>query len=251
MKVWIASDLHTDAAPWAPQVVPEHDLLVVAGDIADGPAAAVAELQRIQALTQKPVLCVPGNHDLLGSTLRPPEFQGLVWPIAVLRAGASIQIGNVRFIGATLWTDFELNDLGEQAQRWAIASMPEYQFVWHETQDRRITPRDVGFEHDRDRAALEEALGRTSPGTTTVVVTHHAPSGLSVIDDRGHERWGAYASNLEEIIDRFKPAAWIHGHIHEPRDYTVGATRVICNARGYPGGWDKTRLWRPDLVLDL
>lgn len=251
MKVWIASDLHTDAAPWEPQVVPSHDILVLAGDVGDGPGAAVAELRRIQALTQKPVVFVPGNHDLLGASLRPPEFNDLAGPIAILRAGSSVQFGDVRFIGATLWTDFELGDRGDLPQRWAIASMPEYRSVRHETEDRLITPRDIGLEHDRDLAALEAALGRTCPGTT-VVVSHHAPSGRSIpAEDRRHERWPAYASDLEAMIGRFQPALWIHGHIHEAVDYHCGATRVLSNPRGYPGGWDKTRPWRPDLVLEV
>ena len=250
MKIWLASDLHTDAARWEPRVVPDHDVLVLAGDIANGPGAAVAELTRIQVLTGRPIIFVPGNHDVLDSTLRPREFQGLAWPIVVLRAGASINIEGVRFVGATLWTDFELNDLGERPQRWAIASMPEYRTVLHDSEDRRITPRDIGLEHDHDRVALEAALSRPHDGKT-VVVTHHAPSARSIPEDPWHERWPAYASELEAMIRRFRPSIWVHGHIHEPQDYIIDATRVLSNPRGYPGGWDQTRAWREELVIEL
>jgi len=250
VKVWIASDLHTDASPWRVQAIPEHDVLVLAGDIADGPRAAVAELRRIQALTGRSIIFVPGNHDFANSTLQPPEFQRLASEVAILRAGASIQIGNVRFVGATLWTDFELNDLGERAQRCAIASMPEYGDVRHETEDRFITPKDTALEHDRDRAALETALDQNYPGKT-VVVSHHAPSARSIPEDPWHERWPAYASDLDAMIRRFQPALWVHGHIHEPQDYMIDATRVLSNPRGYPGGWDQTRAWREELVIEL
>lgn len=250
MKVWIASDLHTDAAPWRLGTIPAHDLLVLAGDVADGPVATVAELRRIQALTGRPIIFTPGNHDFANSTLRPPEFQGQAWPIAILQAGASIRIGDVRFLGATLWTDFELNDLGERAQRWAIASMPEFGTVRHETEDRLITPRDIGLEHDHDRAALEAALSRPHDGTT-VVVTHHAPSARSIPEDPWHERWPAYASDIEAMIRRFQPALWVHGHIHEPQDYKIDVTRVLSNPRGHPGGWDRSHEWREELVIEL
>lgn len=250
MKVWVASDLHIDASPWELKTVPDHDVLVLAGDVAGGPGATAVELRRIQALTCRPIIFVAGNHDVLNSTLRPPEFQGLAWPIAILQAGASIQMGNVRFIGATLWTDFELGDQGYRPQAWAIASMPEYGAARHEREDRFITPRDIGLEHQRDRAAVEAALSRPHSGKT-VVVTHHAPSGRSVPEDRGHERWGAYASGLEAVILRFQPDLWIHGHIHEPQDYMIDQTRVLSNPRGYPGRWDKTRPWSPNLVVEL
>jgi hypothetical protein len=28
---------------------------------------------------------------------------------------------------------------------------------------------------------------------------------------------------------------WTHGHTHDPFDYMVGKTRVVCNPRGYAG----------------
>jgi hypothetical protein len=28
-------------------------------------------------------------------------------------------------------------------------------------------------------------------------------------------------------------ALWVHGHVHNQRDYHIGATRVVCNPRGY------------------
>ena len=44
----------------------------------------------------------------------------------------------------------------------------------------------------------------------------------------------AYASNLEALIEARGPALWVHGHIHTSSDYRIGATRVVCNPRGYP-----------------
>ena len=31
------------------------------------------------------------------------------------------------------------------------------------------------------------------------------------------------------------PRMWVHGHVHEMVDYTVGTTRVFADPRGYPG----------------
>jgi hypothetical protein len=43
----------------------------------------------------------------------------------------------------------------------------------------------------------------------------------------------AYASNLEDLIVCNGPKLWIHGHIHEARDYTLGEARIVNNALGY------------------
>jgi Icc-related predicted phosphoesterase len=43
----------------------------------------------------------------------------------------------------------------------------------------------------------------------------------------------AYASDLEDFIIETKPDLWIHGHVHEPFDYVIGKTRIICNPHGY------------------
>ena len=44
----------------------------------------------------------------------------------------------------------------------------------------------------------------------------------------------SFASNLTDLIERTRPALWIHGHTHHPVDYQVGATRVLSNQWGYP-----------------
>jgi hypothetical protein len=47
---------------------------------------------------------------------------------------------------------------------------------------------------------------------------------------------GGYASDLSELIlDNPQIVLWTHGHMHDPSDYMVGSTRVVCNPRGYAG----------------
>ena len=69
-----------------------------------------------------------------------------------------------------------------------------------------------------------------------VVVTHHAPSPLSIAECFKHDTLmnGAFHSNLSEfIIDRPQIKLWTHGHMHNNSNYWVGDTRVVCNPRGY------------------
>jgi predicted phosphodiesterase len=47
---------------------------------------------------------------------------------------------------------------------------------------------------------------------------------------------GNFASRLDDLIlDHPEIAVWVHGHMHNPSDYQVGDTRVLCNPRGYIG----------------
>jgi Icc-related predicted phosphoesterase len=71
-----------------------------------------------------------------------------------------------------------------------------------------------------------------------VVVTHHAPTQLSIGEWFKHETLmnGSFASNLTDfILDRPQIKLWTHGHMHNQSDYMIGDTRVVCNPRGYIG----------------
>jgi Icc-related predicted phosphoesterase len=67
------------------------------------------------------------------------------------------------------------------------------------------------------------------------IVTHHAPSSQSLPAQFLNDPLSpAYASNLEPFIEKCGAACWIHGHIHQRADFTIGNTRVLANPRGYP-----------------
>jgi len=74
-------------------------------------------------------------------------------------------------------------------------------------------------------------LGQPFAGPT-VVVTHHAPHPLSLPSgefDLAH----CYASDLSRFIQDRQADLWVHGHLHSRSDYRIGATRIVCNARGH------------------
>jgi len=80
---------------------------------------------------------------------------------------------------------------------------------------------------------LERSL-EEKQGEVNIVVTHHAPSILSVPEKYKNDPISsAYASNLEKTIEKYKPNYWIHGHIHEPKRYKINDTEIICNPHGY------------------
>jgi Icc-related predicted phosphoesterase len=251
MKLWIVSDLHCESSLWSPATVPDHNVLVVAGDVSSSPDAAIMELFRIAQFTHAPIVFTPGNHDYFGAAID-DAFDSLVTGgVRVLRPGTAVVIGGVRFVGATLWTDWQVNDKEFQAQSWAARHMPEYGHVTRDDGD-LIWPRDVYDEHQRHRLAIDELL-RVPHDGPTVVVTHHAPSIRSIHPgDRTDPSAAAFASDLEELILRHQPQLWVHGHVHWASDYRIGDTRVVCNPRGYQGeGFSERTGWREDLIVEV
>lgn len=266
MKLHVLSDVHLEFGKW-PKTVDvnaiDADVTVLAGDIGVG-------LQGIEwALTiDRPVIYVMGNHEFYGQ--RPMEY---LWRKArekvadthvhlleneVCLIGDSRNTGEqVRFLGASLWTDFSLlgADQQEEAMRHASRTMTDYNSIFvtrrgtalsepgftTRRQGDRLTPRKtLSFHHDsRDFLQLEldrtpDPLGILDIWAKTVVVTHHAPSAKSLMDQEvaGYSD-AAYASDLESMIGLAD--LWIHGHTHVAADYRVGNGRVVCNPRGYVG----------------
>ena len=47
---------------------------------------------------------------------------------------------------------------------------------------------------------------------------------------------GGYSSDLDQfVVDHPRICLWTHGHTHHEFDYMIGATRIVCNPRGYVG----------------
>lgn len=253
MKLNILSDLHLGfgAMEWP---ITDADLVVLAGDISR-PREGIAWALRLE----KPVLYVPGNHEFYGGSL-----DGTVARLRELSAGTLVHvldrdelvIDGVRFLGATLWSDFELFDTPERRQ----ASKAEAQRLMYdfsrirtrEDADTIFTPDDAAGLFRRDAAWLDEQLGRAHDGPT-VVVTHHAPSRQSI-----HPRFAdsllnaAYASDAAHLMGAERATLWIHGHMHNNFDYLERGTRVVCNSRGYcRGGVDENPAFDPRFMVEV
>lgn len=241
MKFQIVSDLHCEFR--VPDVPAAAEVIVAAGDIGSRKHALPLIDRWLAAGAQ--VILVLGNHEYYGremsSTMRrwrewSDERPGLNW----IDRGPLV-LGDVRFLGATLWTDFDQGN--RAALHNAREGLRDYQVIRHN--GRRFHPTDALTFHRRDRAWLEAALVEEHEGPT-VVVTHHAPHPRSLPgESEGDELNPAYASDLSALMAAHRPQLWIHGHVHEARDYYVHDTRVICNPLGYPGqdtGWDPSRI---------
>lgn len=264
MNIQLLSDLHLEAHPhFAPEPAPLADVLVLAGDIGsyqEGSQLGDEDfgLARFSPLPQfagwpTPVLFVPGNHeydaqdfDVAHERLRTTcDRLGITW-----LERESLQLQGVRFVGTTLWTDFDAladheatTDLGRRLKLRDKAFRAANYYLRKTDGTRNAEP--FLAEPMRDHGLvcqewLANALATPFDGST-VVVTHFAPSLRSADPRYGLVPGTAgFCNALEHLMPHAK--LWLHGHLHAPSDYTVQghhhngtpwACRVVANPLGY------------------
>jgi len=247
MKLHILSDTHAGFGAFEPPDTGA-DVLVLAGDVDVG----VRGIALAKAWSRgRPVLYVAGNHEFYGEAI-PRHLRKL----EEAAAGSSVRflenrevvLGGVRFLGCTLWTDFELFGDRTAAADAAQAGMNDFRKIRVEPGYRRLSPGDLMAMHHRSLRWLVERLEAPFAGTT-VVITHAAPSIRSMAPVHRHDLvTAAYASDLEWMLDG-RAALWIHGHTHYCCDYEIGRTRVVANQHRYPG--EDTHGFDPAFVIDV
>ncbi len=226
MKIAYASDLHLDHNPSIPlSGLPAADVLVLAGDVDTMPEFYTETLRKVRLSFSGPILFVLGNHEYDHSIfpdVRLKYREAIAHDAqAYLLENESLVLGGVRFLGATLWTDFDGGKHMPGCQHTHTMESPEGGMVRTET---------ILKTHRESVAWLEKQFALDS--IPTVVITHHAPSLRS--QPKHFTGTQGYCSNLDAHIQRWKPDVWIHGHLHDTADYRIENTRILCNPWGYP-----------------
>lgn len=247
MRIAVYSDLHNEHRNGTPiPIYPtDADVVVLAGDI-DSDYHGITWAARTY---RQPVVYVAGNHEHYRRNLRAvlvrckEAAEGT--HIRFLEQNVAV-IDGVRFVGCTLWVDFALwdEDQVERAMKYCANYLTDFHVIGYGRPDRwstkhKIKPEEMCAIHDISRTWLDETLAQPHDGST-VVVTHHLPSLRCVHprfleDEQDRLFSAAFASNLDEMVERYQPALWIHGHTHESVDVRIGKTRVVANPAGYPG----------------
>jgi DNA repair exonuclease len=253
MKLHVLSDLHLGFEPFErPRT--EADLVVLAGDIARPREAVAGALE-----FARPVVYVAGNHEFYGGSI-----EGTLAELKRLCAGSHVHLlddselvlDGVRFLGTTLWTDFELFGAGERkaaAMAEATRLLRDFsRITLGESAKAAFTPEDSVTLFRRHAGWLETRLAEPHDGPT-VVITHHAPSPRSI-----HPRFAdsllnaCFVSDLERLTGSDRAQLWIHGHTHDSFDYTLNGTRVLCNPRGYAKGEvNENPRFDPNLTVEV
>lgn len=281
MKIQLLSDLHLEVHPqFVPEPAPDADLLVLAGDIGsyqnDSQVAGDNfGLERFSPLPQwggwpTPVVFVPGNHeydmqdfDAAHDRLRRTcDRLGLLW-----LERETLVLDGVRFVGTTLWSDFDAladheqcTDLTRRLRLRQKAFRAANFYLAKTGTTRAGTPWLAEPMREQALACmawLEDALARPFDGPT-VAITHFAPS-LRSADPRYGLAPGT--AGFCNALDHLLPSAtlWLHGHLHAPSDYTVQGQqvdgtpwqcRVVANPLGYARK-NEQAFFRPQCCITL
>jgi Icc-related predicted phosphoesterase len=264
MKLQVLSDLHFEVnREFAPVIHPECDVLVLAGDVGIAGrghfktglarvAEAVRRAQEVSPTAARHVLFIPGNH----------EYDRQDWDVAHAEIRSLCEsagfrffdhcdevIEGVRFLGVTLWSDFDLLGIAERDK--AMRSASRYLMSTGTSRAgsafRADAVRELGVEN------YQWLHGRLSDAENacdkTIVITHFAPSKLSADPRYGLvPATASFCNDYEHLLP--KANLWIHGHLHHCVDYWQFGCRVVSNPLGYAKKGEQDA-FKPCAVIEM
>jgi Icc-related predicted phosphoesterase len=259
MKISYCSDLHLEFSDCNLENIDASDVLVLAGDICvaahlkDVPFSDPESFNPLfrscfyrnffedVSKKWKNIIMVMGNHEHYGGVITETadilrkNLKLISNNIHVLDSNTLI-FDDVVFVGTTLWTD--LNKEDPMSVYHVRHAMNDYRLILkpYDLGFKQIIPQDTIDIFDNNFGYLKAVVQNSKE--KTVIVTHHAPSSLSINEKFKDDTLmnGAYYSDLSDfILGNEHIELWIHGHMHDSVEYQLGETKVVCNPGGYPG----------------
>jgi predicted phosphodiesterase len=238
MKLDLCSDMHLEFDPYQFKNRSGAQVLVLCGDVV---LAKHIDKYRssIQTASQEyqNVVAIAGNHEFYGMEWHKThqvlqEFYSAFPNVHYLNNQACMLDG-VWWYGSTMWTHIPPPD-----QFVCERMMQDYRLIKYCSKGtyRKLRASDTSKEYHNSIRALQGFLDKHR-GDKVVVLSHHAPTHLSV-----HPQYSNNALNVcyhnhlgNFILGNPQVQVWLHGHTHHEFDYLIGNTRVVCNPRGYVG----------------
>lgn len=271
MKIAVASDIHLEFGDIDLENTESAEVLILSGDICVAADLDMRDRRQTEmgfarwrsemfhdfferCTTNFPhVIYVMGNHEYYHSDFA-TELGEVRRKLAhltnlyILEREVKV-IGDVTFIGGTLWTDMNNHDVLTLYHMRTM--MNDFRVITNsavpvhfrtqegefKTRVGKFSPEDAVSEHVKMKEYIQVVTAMLGKNPNKyVVVGHHAPSRRSTHEMYAHDTVmnGGYSSDLDEfIMDHPEIKLWTHGHTHYPFDYMIGETRVVCNPRGY------------------
>lgn len=239
------SDLHNEFQQFDIPETPndKKTILVLAGDVDLAKKDSLIEFLKKASEMFQYVIYIFGNHEYYKASytnarqkIKDQLSNNNISNVHLLE-NESIVIGDVAFIGATLWTN--LDNSNPLTILMVNQDMNDFKHIRigppEEPYQRKLSPQEtIAFFTKSKEFIFNECKKFKKQGLKVVVITHHGPSFMSVSEGfRGSPLNGAYMSNLDYDIIDAKPDVWFHGHVHQTFSYDIENTKVYTNPRGY------------------
>jgi predicted phosphohydrolase len=246
MNIGVISDVHTEFCGWGIKFNQLNlgllDVLCIAGDIYTKGRIEGLLTSLTTAFPKLNVVAVPGNHDYWDTYIE-KEFTCATDRAFILN-NEIVKIGDITFIGGTLWTDFRRAD--PLVMNDASIHMNDYKRIRANKGQGRLLSNHILLAHQATREFIFKELNK--PGKK-VVITHHKP--IIEPGDLKDVSGYYYCSDLfDEIADlEYKPICWYYGHTHKSSYAEYAGVKFISNQLGYP--FDPFEFDRDCCILDI
>lgn len=160
---------------------------------------------------------------------------------------------DVRFLGATLWTDYkaDISTPQDLAMYYVGKGLTDHRVIDYKSggSARKFKTADALALHNKELNWLQKQIEKPYQGKT-VVITHHGPHPVCQ-----HPAFpasamsAAFHSDLSGLIETNNIDVWAYGHTHANLDAIVTGTRIISNQAGYPA--ENVGAFNPDLIIEL
>jgi predicted phosphohydrolase len=246
MKIQFASDIHLEVLEMDGTFNEEDDetfrfliepvapILILAGDILTPHAKCIHSFLNWCSRNFEHTFWVMGNHEYYSNTPIPMRFilqkYRSYCPSNVhILDNETFSLGNVLFVGSTLWSKIPEEDDQEIQYR-----INDYRMIYND-EHKRVCPAETRLRFQTNLKFLEDTI-EANPDKKIVVITHHAPlnKGTSYADFEGEVTNAAYATHIDlKKDDNVK--LWICGHTHHNYRIKKGNYMVASNQMGYFG----------------
>lgn len=219
------------------------DCALLAGDIDIG-IRSIAYADAVARYLDCRVLMCAGNHEAYRHNL--VKLTGDCRTNAASTEGRVVFLERDRFdivarglrvsiLGATLWTDYALDNDVRSAMYRALNGLRDHKRIRFERA--AFSPTHALAIHRGTREWLcAEATFARQEADRVVIMTHHAPTPDALCPARrGDGLAPAYASDMRAEIAGWRPDLWIWGHTHHATRTVSGTTRLASAPRGYIG----------------
>lgn len=226
MKIFLCSDLHLDTYKDPYTIIdlicskaPLVNVLVLAGDTAEGRNSIWLEAMRIFADHFNQVVFTLSNHFYYGSgsEIESVAYKADSWSNTHLLNCNTININGISFGGGAMW--FRPDPLNNFYRR-ALSDF---------SQIKNFDP----WVYEENAKFLKWLYNLTD--APDVMVTHHVPSNkcinsrfLKSIINR------FFVCDIEDWIVDKQPMLFFNGHSHYSHDFMIDNTRLVSNPYGYP-----------------